>query len=199
MEELQPSKSQAYRKDLGKRLRAELHKPLKDLSRGNRQKIGIIQAFMHQPDILILDEATSGLDPLMQEVFYDLMRESTARGAAIFASSHILGEVQKMCDRVGIIKDGRLIAERNIADMATDAAQTFDISFAGQPPLAALKKIKGLRVSSHNNHSVALHIQGDLTALFRLLANHSVTQLDTRQLDLEEVFLHFYESETSEP
>jgi ABC-2 type transport system ATP-binding protein len=197
MEELQPAKSQAYRKDLGKRLRADLHKPLKDLSRGNRQKIGIIQAFMHQPDILILDEATSGLDPLMQEVFYDLMHESTARGAAIFASSHILGEVQKMCDRVGIIKDGRLIAERDIGDMATDAAQTFDISFADQPPLAALKKIKGLRVSNHDDHSVTLHIQGDLTPLFQLLAKHSVTQLDTRQLDLEEVFLHFYESETA--
>lgn len=192
MEELQPAASKAYRRELTKRLQADLEKPLSALSRGNRQKVGIIQAFMHQPEILILDEPTSGLDPLMQEVFYELLHETTKRGAAIFVSSHILSEVQKMCDRVGIIRDGELVAERKIADMATEAAQTFDITFAQHPPIAELKKIKGLQHTTQQGNTVTVHIHGELAPLFKLLSKHHVIKLDTRNLDLEEIFLRFY-------
>ncbi|HUY85343.1 MAG TPA: ABC transporter ATP-binding protein [Candidatus Dormibacteraeota bacterium] len=192
MDELQPATSQAYRQELVKRFKADLNKPLGDLSRGNRQKIGIVQAFMHQPAVLILDEPTSGLDPLMQEVFYELMEETKQRGAAVFSSSHILGEVQKMCDRVGIIREGKLIAERVVADMATEAAQTFDIVFKEAPPLSALKKVKGLQSASHHGNTVTIHFHGELSPLFAELAKHKILKLDSRTLDLEEVFLRFY-------
>ncbi len=192
MGELQPPASQAYRQELVKRFRAELHKPLGELSRGNRQKIGIVQAFMHQPSVLILDEPTSGLDPLMQEEFYELLNETRQRGAAIFSSSHILGEVQKMCDRVGIIREGKLIVERTIADLAREAAQTFDIVFKDKPPLGKLKKIKGVKETSVHGNSVTLHFHGDLKPLFAELAQHEVLKLDTQNLDLEEIFLRFY-------
>lgn len=192
MSDLQPAVSTSYRNELIKRLKADPRKRLGDLSRGNRQKIGIIQAFMHQPQILILDEPTSGLDPLMQEVFYELVKESKQRGASVFASSHILSEVQKMCDRVGIIRDGKMVGERKIAEMAQEAAQTFDITFAGTPPMAKLKKIKGVQMASQDGNTVTLHLHGQLSPLFAELAKDSVTAIDTRQLDLEEVFLRFY-------
>ena len=195
VQELQPIESQSYRDDLVERLKVDLSKPLGDLSRGNRQKVGIVQAFMHKPAVIILDEPTSGLDPLMQEVFYELLRESTQRGAAVFASSHILGEVQRMCDRVGIIRDGKLVAERRIADMTTEAAQTFDITFADKAPIAALKKINGVKDVTQHGSIVTLHINGELAPLFSLLSKHHVSKIDTRNLDLEEVFLRFYEEE----
>jgi ABC-2 type transport system ATP-binding protein len=198
MSELQPGTDGAYRRDLSRRLKPDLSKRLGDLSRGNRQKVGIIQAFMHKPDVLIMDEPSSGLDPLMQEAFYDLLNEAKKRGAAIFFSSHIFGEVQKICDRVGIIRDGRLIVERNIAEMAKEAAHTFDITFTDKPPLQELKAIKGVRVSGHNGNDVRIHIQGELSPLLKELGKHDVSKLDARQLDLEEMFLRFYNGGTEE-
>lgn len=195
MSELQAPASKAYLQELISRLKAEPSKKLGQLSRGNRQKFGIIQAFMHQPDILILDEPTSGLDPLMQEVFYELIAESKARGAAIFMSSHILSEVQKTCDRLGIIRNGELIKEQVIADMIADAAQTFDIAFTGKPPLALLKKIKDARVSGTKDNSVTIHMRGSLTPLFKILAENEVAKIDARNLDLEDLFLSFYQDE----
>lgn len=197
MAALQPNTDKKYRQELSQRLGAVLNKPLCELSRGNKQKIGIIQAFMYHPKVVIMDEPTSGLDPLMQEVFYDIVDEAKQRGATIFTSSHILSEVQKVCDRVGIIRDGQLIAEREIADLSKEASQTFDIVFGDTPPLAALKKIKGLRVSSHKDSTVTIHMAGELTPLFKLLARHKVTKLDARSLDLEEVFLDFYKGGSS--
>ncbi len=191
---LQPVKSQAYIKDLEKRFKADLGKKLGELSRGNRQKINIIQAFMHQPKIFILDEPTSGLDPLMQEEFYKLIEESKTRGATVFASSHILSEVQKMCDRVGIIRDGKLIVERNISEMEVEAAQTFDITFLAKPPVTELKKIKGVKVTSQNGKSVTIHVHGELSPVFAVLAKNSVVKIDSRNLDLEEVFMQFYQA-----
>ncbi len=192
--ELQPPASKSYKHELAKRLQATLDKPLGSLSRGNRQKISIIQAFMHQPKLMILDEPSSGLDPLMQEVFYELINESKARGAAIFMSSHILGEVQKVCDRVGIIRDGSLVIERNIEEMAKEAAQTFDLTFKEEVPLSALRKLSSVQhVVENNSRSVTLHVRGELSPLFALLARHTVTQIDTRALDLEEAFMHYYQ------
>ncbi len=193
MSEIQPAKSQSYIKELEKRFKADLDKKLGELSRGNRQKINIIQAFMHQPDILILDEPTSGLDPLMQEEFYQLIKESKSRGATVFASSHILSEVQKMCDRVGIIREGKLVTERNISEMTSEAAQTFDITFAGKVPSSELSKINGVKVTSHNGQNATIHVHGKLSPVFSVLAKHDVVKIDARNLDLEEVFLRFYQ------
>lgn len=192
--ELLPPVSKSYQQELVKRLQATLDKPLGALSRGNRQKISIIQAFMHQPKLLILDEPSSGLDPLMQEVFYQLISEAKDRGAAVFMSSHILGEVQKVCDRVGIIREGRLVAERNIEEMSKEAAQTFDVVFKQSAPLSKLRKLSCVRELEENNpNSVTMHVRGDLSPLFALLAQHTVTTIDTRTLDLEEAFMHYYQ------
>lgn len=193
MHDLQPAVSSAYTKDLAKRFKSNLDKKIGELSRGNRQKINIIQAFMHKPKILILDEPTSGLDPLMQEEFYELIKETKARGATVFVSSHILSEVQKMCDRVGIIRDGKLVTERNINEMTAEASQTFDITFVNKPPLAELKSLKNAKLVSHNGKTVTVHVFGKLSPLFAVLAKHEAQKVDARNLDLEEVFLQFYQ------
>lgn len=182
-----------YVKELAKRLQADLNMPLGEMSRGNRQKIGVIQAFMQHPEVLILDEPTTGLDPLMQEVFYDLLMQEKSRGTAVFMSSHILGEVQKTCDRVGIIKNGRLVSEQNIADLSAEAAQTFDITFKGHVPLAELKKVPGLTIAEHHKQNVTIHMQGALGPLFMVLAHADVQKIGARALDLEELFLGLYQ------
>lgn len=195
MGELQPAVSKEYVQELIIRLKAEPEKKMGDLSRGNRQKFGIIQAFMHRPDILVLDEPTSGLDPLMQEEFYKLVAEAKERGAAVFMSSHIMSEIQRMCDRVGIIREGKLVDERTIADMAAQASQTFDITFNGKIPLSELKKIKSAKVVDTKDSSVTVHMHGELAPLFKVLASHEVIKIDARNLDLEELFLGFYTDE----
>lgn len=192
MGELQPPVSKQYVQELVKRLKAEPRKRMGDLSRGNRQKFGIIQAFMHQPKVLILDEPTSGLDPLMQEEFYKLVAEAKSRGAAVFMSSHILSEVQKTCDRVGIIRNGKLITQKIIADLVHEAAQTFDIVFVGKVPIAELKKVTGAQVTNSTEHGVTVHLHGKLSSLFGVLAKHDVAKIDARNLDLEDMFLGFY-------
>lgn len=198
MSELQENKNDKLQAELTKRLKAELDKPLGSLSRGNRQKVGLIQALMHNPKVLILDEPSSGLDPLMQEEFYEIIIETKNRGTVVFVSSHILSEVQKMCDRVGIIREGKLIVERNIAEMALEATQTFDITFADKVPLAEMKKINGLKVVSSDKNQITVHIHGKLAPIFSLLSKSDVTKIDTRQLDLEEVFLRFYQEKETD-
>jgi len=192
MSELQPPKKVSYTKDLAKRFDANLNKRIGDLSKGNHQKIGIIQAFMHQPDVLVLDEPTSGLDPLMQEQFYELVKESKQRGAAVFVSSHNLMEVQKMCDRVGFIREGRLVSEQTLSDLAKEATQTFDISFVGDVPLKELKNISK-EVNKNSSHHVTIHMHGNLSALFAILAKHEVNSINQREANLEQEFLKFYE------
>lgn len=194
MGELQPAVNKKYVSDLLNRLKAEPEKRMGDMSRGNRQKFGIIQAFMHQPKIIILDEPTSGLDPLMQEEFYKLIREAKDRGSAIFMSSHILGEVQRTCDRVGIIRDGKLIEERVIADLVREASQTFDITFADIVPVKELKNIIGAKLTNVVDSTATIHMHGKLAPLFLILSKHEVTKIDARNLDLEELFLGFYSS-----
>lgn len=195
MSQLQPTTKPTYRQELVHRLKAEPSKRLGALSRGNRQKFAIVQAFMHQPQVLILDEPSSGLDPLMQEVFYELIHEARARGAAIFMSSHIMSEVQKVCDRVGIIREGKLIAERDIAEMTKDAAHTFEITFADSPPVGELKRLKGVQVASQQDNMVTVHVQGSLAPFLAALSHHDVIKLEARQLDLEELFMRFYSKE----
>ena len=118
MSDLQPPKRKDYQRQLTRLFEFTSGQKIGNLSKGNRQKLGLIQAFMHQPEILILDEPTSGLDPLMQEAFYELVRTSRAGGATLLVSSHNLSEVQKMCDRIAFIRDGKLIAEQSIGDFA---------------------------------------------------------------------------------
>ncbi len=194
MSDLQPPKRKTFAQELAKTFKADLSKKIGTLSKGNRQKIGVIQAFMHEPDILILDEPTDGLDPLMQEAFYKLVADSRKRGATLFISSHNLGEVRRMCDRVAIIKSGELVSQKNIADLALEAAQTFDVTFSGKPPLASLRKLKKVKVTDFKDGRVGLHVHGELSPLLALLAKSKVAHLSTRELNLEDEFLRFYET-----
>lgn len=197
MHSLCPPKRKGYAQELARTFKAHLHKPLRDLSKGNRQKIGIILAFMHEPDIYILDEPTDGIDPLMQETFYDLVAKTKKRGATFFISSHNLGEVRKICDRVAIIKDGVLVSQSTIADLALEAAQTFKVEFATKPPLAQLRKLKGVKIISHSANSVELHVHGPLAPLLSQLGKYNVTHLSSQELNLEDEFMRFYKTKES--
>jgi ABC-2 type transport system ATP-binding protein len=195
MAALQPLKKKDYDIELIRRFDADSSKPLGELSKGNRQKFGLIQAFQHQPDVLILDEPTSGLDPLMQEEFFRLIRQSKERGASVFVSSHNFAEVERMCDRVGFIRDGKLVAERTLSDLAKSAAHTFSLTFADAAPLSELKRLPSASVSSHDEHHLTVSIEGELTPLFAVLAHHHVTRLEQQDINLEQDFLKFYERE----
>lgn len=193
MSDLQRPKRKTYVEELTAMFQFGASKRIGDLSKGNRQKLGIIQAFMHEPDVLILDEPTDGLDPLMQETFYDLVATTKKHGATFFISSHNLAEVRKICDRVAIIKEGKLVSESTIAELALEASQTFDIAFEGKAPLSELRKLKKTKVTANKDGSVSLHIHGELSPLFALLAKHKVLHLSTRELNLEEEFMRYYE------
>ncbi len=197
MSGLQPLKHPDYLPKLAERFQAQLDEPIKTLSKGNRQKIGLLQAFMHEPEVIILDEPTSGLDPLMQEAFFTLVREVTERGASVFASSHNFAEVQRMCDRVGFIREGKLIAEQTLADLAQKATHTFVITFTDPVPLTALQHITHAEVTAHTDHSATISMTGELTPLFAILAKHHVTRMEQQEVNLEQEFLRFYGKEQS--
>lgn len=196
LSELQPPKSPQYKNTLATLFHANLHKKIGDLSKGNRQKIGIIQAFMHQPDVYILDEPTDGLDPLMQETFYQLVRSVKKQGASVFISSHNLTEVRKMCDRVGIIQDGKMVGEYDIADLAKEASQTFDVTFLNNVSAGQLRKISGVRKVTGTGPSFSLHVHGSLSPLLAFLGKQEVSHLSSRELNLEEQFMKFYTTDT---
>lgn len=195
MVELQPPKRAGFVHELAERFQANVDMKIRDLSKGNKQKIGLIQAFMHEPDILILDEPTAGLDPLMQEEFFKLLSETTKRGASVFVSSHNLAEVQKMCDKVGFIREGKLISEQNIAEAVAEAARTFDVVFAERVPKAELSAIPGAKVTVTDRQHATIHMHQGLSPMFRVLAKHEVTSINQREVNLEEDFLQFYEKE----
>lgn len=192
MADLYGLKSKKYLNELAKRFQANLSYKIRDLSKGNRQKIGLLQAFMHQPKVLILDEPTSGLDPLMQEQFFELLKEVTASGGSVFVSSHNMAEVQRMCDRVGFIREGKLVSEQSIAQIAAAAAKNFEITFEGPAPKAELAAIKGAKVTAISTNKLNIRLRGELSPLFKVLARHKVAGISQQELNLEDEFLHFY-------
>ncbi|MDL2341809.1 MAG: ABC transporter ATP-binding protein [Patescibacteria group bacterium] len=186
-------KATKYRAVLEKRFKADLDKPMSDLSKGNRQKIGIIQAFMHQPAVLILDEPTSGLDPLMQEAFYETVLESKQQGAAILMSSHNLTEAQRICDRIGIIKRGRLIREESIGSDARLGATTFKVKFSTASDLKLSKAAAGLKfVSQLDPQTAIFKPTSTLSAALQTFGRFAIEEFSTETLDLEDEFLEFY-------
>lgn len=198
MSALQPLKNPAYLKELTRTFGAQLNKPVETLSKGNKQKLGVIQAFMHEPEVLILDEPTSGLDPLMQAAFYETVETAKKRGAAIFLSSHDLSEVKKMCDRIGFIKGGQLVAEKTISDLQESASHSFDITFSGHLPLKELRGLHDSKIVTLTNNAVNVYLKGSLTPLFKILASNSVVSFDKHEVNLEEEFMSLYEKEATE-
>jgi ABC-2 type transport system ATP-binding protein len=178
--------------ELATRFRADLDRPLGQLSRGNRQKVGLILATFHEPELLILDEPTSGLDPLMQEEFLDLVAEERERGCAVFVSSHELDEVERVCDRVGIVRDGRLIAVERVEELLGKARRTVTVRLAdegGLPELAALPGVSELQLEDGR---ASFRVAGDLDPVVKALAVHHVLDLEAAHPSLEEVFLGYY-------
>lgn len=183
----------AYRRSLEKRFEAELDKPVGSLSKGNRQKIGILQAFMHRPAVYILDEPTSGLDPLMQEAFYDTLREARQGGAAMLMSSHNLAEAQRVCDRVGIIKQGKLVLEQSISGSNDLGRPVFRVVMAKAADLAKLKRVSHLKfLSKEGNSTALLQASGSLSDALKTLSQFDIREFTTQQLNLEDEFIEFY-------
>jgi len=185
---------ETFRAKLENRFEAEVRKPIASLSKGNRQKIGIIQAFMHQPQVLILDEPTSGLDPLMQEAFYQTVRDAKQRGAAVLMSSHNLAEATALCDRVGIIKHGKLISEQEINESSSIGAPVFHVTFRDHSSVALAKKEPALKLLEQTDSNVVrLQATKGITAALSALSHYDIVELETGRSDLEDDFLEFYE------
>jgi beta-exotoxin I transport system ATP-binding protein len=178
---------------LAKRFRADLERPLGQLSRGNRQKVGLILALFHEPELLILDEPTSGLDPLMQEEFLALVREERERGCTVFISSHELDEVERVCDRVGIIRGGTLIAVEQVGDLLGRTQRRVSVQFTEPVDLAALRESPGVSGLEVDGGRIAFRVSGDLDRVVKEIARHPVADLEIVHPTLEEVFLTFYE------
>lgn len=178
--------------ELAGRLAANLTQPIRILSHGNKQKLGLIQAFMHQPELLILDEPTQGLDPLVQHEFYRLIAETRAAGRTVFLSSHVLPEVERTCDRVGIIREGVLVAVEDVASLKAKALRRLEIRFAAPPPLAAFEGLPGVRDLRIENSSLHSQVAGSLDAMIKAAARFEVLDVISTEPSLEEIFLTYY-------
>lgn len=178
--------------ELAARLECNLSQSIRSLSHGNKQKIGVIQAFMHKPELFILDEPTIGLDPLMQQEFYRLIAEVKAEGRTVFLSSHILPEVERVCDRVGIIREGRLIAVENVAALKARALRRLEIRFAAPVPQEAFASLAGVRDVTVENSVLHCTVVGSLDALIKAAAQFEVVNVISHEPSLEEIFLAYY-------
>lgn len=183
--------------NLATRLDCDLLPPIRSLSHGNRQKIGLIQAFMNTPDLLILDEPTIGLDPLMQQEFYRLVSETKAQGRTVFLSSHIMPEVEHICDRVAIIREGRLVTVEDIDNLKARSIRRLEIHFAG--PVSQLKftEISGVKDVSVHDSVLTCTVVGELDALVKAASQARVVNIISHEPSLEEIFLDYYNEEES--
>jgi ABC-2 type transport system ATP-binding protein len=174
------------------RFQVVVDRPVRELSKGNRQKIGLVLAFMHRPELLVLDEPTSGLDPLMQHEFGALLRETAAEGRTVFLSSHELGEVQRSADRIGIIKEGGLVAEDTVEGLRRAAPQKMEVRFRHPVDQAELSGLSGVTVTGSDGPRVTLDVTGEIGPLLKVIASHDPVGLTSRPADLDELFLGFY-------
>jgi ABC-2 type transport system ATP-binding protein len=183
----------SYVDELTELLEADMSKKVGDLSSGNRQKIGLIQAFMNRPKVLVMDEPSSGLDPLMQRAFQKLMREVAADGTTVFLSSHTLSEVQRVADRVGIIRHGKLIALESVSSLRSKAIRKVNIYFDGPVDASVLEPLPGVREVKVENHQALLSFDGQMETLLKVVTERfHVLDISTEAADLEEIFLTYY-------
>ena len=170
-----------------------MDRPIGELSRGNRQKIGLVQAAFHEPDLLVLDEPTGGLDPLMQEEFLAFVAEERDRGRTVFLSSHELDEVERACDRVGIIREGRLVAVENVAEITGRSFRHVTIDFAHPVDPAEFRRIPGVaELERDGTPADASRRHGDLDRVIKAAARHPVADIELVRPTLEEIFLTYY-------
>ena len=182
----------AYQADLVARLDVDPTRKFKEYSKGNKQKIGLIVALQHRPDLLVLDEPTSGLDPLVQQTFYEVIREAKAEGRTIFLSSHILSEVEKTCDRVAIIRDGRLAKVDRVEALRDLAHHQVELRFVGDVPVGAFAAIPGVSDVVADDHILRMRVSGSIAPVVREAARHELLDFVSREPSLEETFLAQY-------
>jgi len=183
----------SYVDELAQRLQAELSKKVGDLSSGNRQKVGLILAFMSRPRLIIMDEPSSGLDPLVQREFQMMMREVAAEGRCVFLSSHTLSEVQRVADRVGIIRKGRLVDVEFVDDLRSKAVRRVELHFTSPVEATVFEAVPGVRDVDVVGHHVTMSFDGRMDALLRAATDrYDLVDVNTQEADLEEIFLEYY-------
>ena len=179
-------------KELCERLELDLSRRYREYSSGNKKKLLLVIAFMHRPRLLILDEPTSGLDPLNQQVFYTMVQEARQGGATVFLSSHVLSEVEHVCDRVGIIRAGRLVNVASLEDLHEIRIHHVEIEFAGDVPVEAIRKADGVDDVTAEDHRVRCVVRGSFEPLMTAVAGAHVANLTSHEPSLEETFLQYY-------
>jgi len=186
----------SYIKKLARRLDADLSKKVGDLSSGNRQKVGLIQAFMNKPKVFIMDEPSSGLDPLIQREFQAMMREVVEEGSTVFLSSHTLSEVQRVADRVGIIRHGKLVAVEKVSELRSKAIRRIELNFSTSVEASPFEAVPGVRDVSVEDNRIVLSYDGKIEVLLRVaMDKYDLLDIHTQEADLEEIFLTYYRDE----
>ena len=186
--EIEPS----YRQELYERLDLDPNRKMKEYSQGNKQKIGIVAAFMGRPDLLVLDEPTSGLDPLVQQVVMELVRESREDGRTVFFSSHILPEVEAVCDRVGIIRDGKLVKTERVETLTKRQYRRVNLELQRLPPTETFA-FDGVAETGREGQIVMLEVRGGLQQVLETAMAYGIEDIETPPVTLEEIFLEFYD------
>ncbi len=189
---LRGSVDPAYQAALIDRLELDPSRRFKEYSKGNKQKVGLVIALQHRPELLVLDEPTSGLDPLVQQTFYALIREAKAEGRTVFLSSHILREAERSCDRVGIIREGRLARIDRVGDLRDVTQHEIELRFAGRPPRADFENLPGVSGVVSEDHLLRLRVSGPIAPVVQAAARHEVLDFISREPSLEEIFLAEY-------
>ena len=184
--------SRQTRDNLVDRFVAELDRPIRDLSMGNKQKLGLVQAFMHEPELVILDEPTLGLDPLVQREFQRLVREVRDEGRTVFLSSHTLSEVERVADRVAIIREGALVEVAEVSRLKQLAVRRLEFGFAVPVEAAVFRDLEGVRGVEVDGRAVRVEVEGSLARVMKVAADHEIVDLHVREADLEEIFLAYY-------
>jgi len=178
--------------ELAERLEVDLQRRIRELSHGNKQKLGLVQAFMHQPDLLVLDEPTSGLDPLVQQTFFQLIEEARDRGATIFLCSHVLPEVERVCHRVAIIREGRLVSVSDIDDLKAAAVRRIELHFDRPVPPSAFSSLPSVVSVEGHGDALLLTVRGTVDEVIKEAARHTVVNVASHEPNLEEIFLDLY-------
>lgn len=191
--ELRGGVDRRLRDALTERFDAQLDRPIGELSTGNRQKLGLVQAFMHEPELLILDEPIAGLDPLVQRSFHGLIEEVAGEGRTVFLSSHTLSEVERVADRVAILRRGRLAVVDSLDNLRAVAVRRLEIEFSdGVPSAEAIRALPGVREATVDGGHMVVAFQGSADPLVKAIARHEVRSIRSHDADLEEIFLRYY-------
>lgn len=190
--EMQGVKDKTKRQQLTQRLQFDVNTPIRKMSKGMKQKVGIVAAFMHDPEVIILDEPTSGLDPLMQKIFIELVLEEKAKGTTFLMSSHSFPEIERTCDRAAIIKDGKIIAVKDIHELQSMQRKLIEVTFDNNSDLNAFLG-SDLQIESHEGNRVRIAVQGNYNQLIQETAKYNIRNLDIFTQNLEDIFMDYYD------